>query len=425
MRVRSQVFAANTIRYMRRFVRVVLLVAAVTGAPSALAAGNSVSASTFKELTSIQEKISANQTAAALQDLKALHAKVEKDSLDEALVLQMLGYTEMGNNNYANAIDYLKRSLALNKLPENVKYNVGYMVAQLYAAQEKYQEALIFAEAWFKTLASPTPDQAIFMANIFAQTGDYAKAIPYVKQAINSGKEPRESWFQLYIACSFELKDYAQAAEALQAAIKQWPKKSEYWEQLASVYVLQGKDMKGLASLQLAWKMGVLEKESSIRSLVQLSVTKGVPEMGARLLESALGQQVVPRNEAWVDLLANAWLAARETTPAVTVFEELAGITGSGDPYVRIANIYVEQAKWKPAEQALRKALNAKLKEPGKAWLILGIVMTEQTQFDQGLEAFRKARAYAYSEKQAGSWLKYAEDLRRQHNWVTRNQSES
>jgi tetratricopeptide (TPR) repeat protein len=395
-------------------------------AANSWSASTSVSASTFKQLTSIQEQIAANKSTEAFNALKTLHAEVEQGSIDEALVLQMLGYTEMGRNNYAPAIDYLKRSLALNMLPENVKYNVGYMVAQLYAAQEKYDEALVFAEEWFKTIAAPTPEQAIFMANIFAQTEKYQQAIPYVKQAIAagvaSGKEPRESWYQLYIACSFELKDYNQAAEALQTAIKTWPQKPDYWEQLASVYVMQGKELKGLASLQLAWKLGVLQKESSIRSLVQLSVTQGVPEVGARLLDAALQKNAVPRNETYVDLLANAWIAARENTPAIAAFEELAKITGSGDPYVRIANIYVDQAKWKPAEQALRKALQSNVKEPGKAWLILGIVMTEQTQFDQGFDAFKKARAYAYTEKQAGSWLKYAEDLRRQHNWIKRSQ---
>ncbi len=413
-------------RQLWRATKISAFIAGLVLSANSWSASKSVSATTFKQLTSIQEQISANKTTEAFNALKSLHGEVEAGSIDEALVLQMLGYTEMGRNNYAQAIDYLKRSLALDMLPENVKYNVGYMVAQLYASLEKYDEALVFAEEWFKTIASPTPEQAIFMANIFAQTGKYQQALPYVKQAIaagvSSGKEPRESWYQLYIACSFELKDYVQAADALQTAIKTWPQKSEYWEQLASVYVMQGKELKGLASLQLAWKLGVLQKEASIRSMVQLSVTQGVPEVGARLLEAALQKNDVPRNETYLDLLANAWIAARESKQAIDAFEELAKVTNNGEAHVRIANIYMEQAKWKPAEQALRKALSGSLKEPGKAWLILGIVMTEQTQFDQGLDAFKKARAYAYTEKQAGSWLKYAEDLRRQHNWITRNQ---
>ena len=408
---------------LQRTVKFSLFIGGLLLAAYSWSAPNSVSSKTYKELTSIQEMISANQTDQAFTALKTLHSEVEKDSLDEALVLQMLGYTEMGRNNYQQAIDHLKRSLALNRLPENVKYNVGYMVAQLYAAQEKYDEALVFAEEWFKTLEAPTPDQAIFMANIFAQTGKYKLAIPYVKQAIESGKEPRESWYQLWIACNFELKDYPQAAEALKGALIKWPEKADYWEQLASVYVLMDNEIKGLATLQLAWKAGVLEKENSIRSMVQLAVTHGIPEHGARLLDSALQKEVLPRDKTYVDLLANAWLAARENTPAITAFEELAQLTKEGDPYLRIANIYIEKAEWKKAEAALRKALDMKLEEPGKAWLILGIAMTEQTRFDQGMDAFKKARAFAYTEKQANSWLKYAEDLRRQHNWIARNQS--
>ena len=412
-------FAKN----FQRIAKFSLFIGGLLLAAYSWSAPNSVSSKTYKELTSIQEMISANQTDQAFTALKTLHSEFEIDSLDESLVLQMLGYTEMGRNNYQQAIDHLKRSLALNRLPENVKYNVGYMVAQLYAAQEKYDEALVFAEEWFKTLEAPTPDQAIFMANIFAQTGKYKLAIPYVKQAIESGKEPRESWYQLWIACNFELKDYPQAAEALKGALIKWPEKADYWEQLASVYVLMDNEIKGLATLQLAWKAGVLEKENSIRSMVQLAVTHGIPEHGARLLDSALQKEVLPRDKTYVDLLANAWLAARENTPAITAFEELAQLTKEGDPYLRIANIYIEKAEWKKAEAALRKALDMKLEEPGKAWLILGIAMTEQTRFDQGMDAFKKARAFAYTEKQANSWLKYAEDLRRQHNWIARNQS--
>src|SRR5690606_32864425 len=139
--------------------------------------------------------------------------------------------------------------------------------------------------------------------------GKYKEAIPYAKQAIAASAEPRESWYQLLIASNFELKDYAQAAEALKDAISKWPEKADYWEQLASVYVLLGNERKGLATLRLAWESGVLKKENSIRSMVQLAITQGIPEHGARLLDRALQQEALPRDETYLDLLANAWLA--------------------------------------------------------------------------------------------------------------------
>ncbi|GIS18507.1 MAG: hypothetical protein CM15mP120_04230 [Pseudomonadota bacterium] len=48
------------------------------------------------------------------------------------------------------------------KLPESVKYNVGYMVAQLHAALGEYDQALSFAEEWFVTLEAPSPKTVYF-----------------------------------------------------------------------------------------------------------------------------------------------------------------------------------------------------------------------------------------------------------------------
>ena len=81
----------------------------------------------------------------AIGELESLLQEVQDDSLDQALTLQMLGYAEMSAERFDVAIRHLTASLALNKLPESVKYNVGYMVAQLYAALEQYDEALEFA----------------------------------------------------------------------------------------------------------------------------------------------------------------------------------------------------------------------------------------------------------------------------------------
>ncbi|TYK66713.1 tetratricopeptide repeat protein [Colwellia echini] len=389
----------------------------------AKAAADSVSSSTYKSLTEIQEQIGNNQLEEAYIELKALHQEVDIETIDEALVLQMLGYTEMSRNNYDEAIIYLKRSLSLGLLPESVKYNVGYMVAQLYAAQEKFTEALVFAKEWFTTIKEPTAAQYIFMANIFAQTQNYKDAIPYTEKAIAMTPEPKENWYQLLIASNFEVKQYSAAAAALSSAISYWPENSNYWEQLASVYMILEENTKGLATLQLAWKSGVLDKETSVKSMVQLAITQGIPEHAARLIVMAMEQNILPEDADYLATLANAWVAAKEYTPAITAFEKLAEVTEESEPYLNIANLYVEKAQWQPAELALNKALSGELEEPGKAWLVMGITMTEQKKFGEGLAAFRKARAFSYSEGQANNWLEYAADLQRQHNWITRNKA--
>ena len=82
------------------------------------------------------------------------------------------------------------------------------MVAQLYAALERYDEALDFAADWFVSLESPKPSQMMFMANIYAQTKRF-RMRSYAENAIEA--RPSESWYQLITSANFEIEDFPQA----------------------------------------------------------------------------------------------------------------------------------------------------------------------------------------------------------------------
>ena len=389
------------------------------------AGADSVTTKTYKELTEIQELMSSDGMDEAYTRLKTLLTEVEEDSLDLALTLQTIGYVEMSRENFPAAIDYLKQSLATERLPQNVVYNVGYMVAQLHAAQGQFEEALEFAEGWFKQLEAPKPSQTMFMANIYAQVKRYADSAPYAEQAIAAsiaaGEEPRESWYQLLTADYFELKRYPEAARTLLQLVDRWPEKGSYWEQLASVYMVQDMPPQALATLKIAFDNDTLDKESTIRSMIQLCVMQGVPEHGGRMLQKAMAAELVPVEEKYMEMLALAWVAAREYDRAVSAYTELAEQFESGDAWMKIANIHVDATEWKPAEKAAIKALDSDLEQPGKAWLILGIARVEQGKFESGRKALRKAQAFRKTERSAANWLNYAEDMKRQADWLASN----
>ncbi|MEM9624104.1 MAG: tetratricopeptide repeat protein [Pseudomonadota bacterium] len=381
------------------------------------AAADSVTTKTYNKLTEAQELMGEEDIAGAITILEELRGSVKEDSLDKALTLQMLGYARMSEEKFADAVVLLKQSLALDKLPEQVKYNVGYMVAQLHAALGEFDQALDFAAEWFTTLEDPTPSQMMFMANIYAQTKRYEEAIPYAEMAVAGATEPKESWYQLLTAAHFELKQYNEAATTLQRIIAQWPEQSSYWEQLASVYVVLEDEPRALATLKIAWLQGRLEKSSSIKSMVQLAVARGIPEQAARLIEAAFEADLLERDADHVKLLANAWVSAREYQPAVIAFSELAELEDSGEPLLRVANLHIEQGRWDQAEDTLRTAIDKGLPEPGKAWLLLGISLAEQQSYKESFAALRKARSFDATRRQATKWLGYAEDMRKQEAW--------
>ena len=215
MRTKSSVF----------FSKLLALIVLWLSLQSVISFADSVSTKTYRELTAIQELMSSSEDQtgnlkSAINRLESLLDNVSEESLDEALTLQTLGYALMADEQFEEAIIQLRKSLDTKKLPQNVTFNVGYMVAQLYAALGEFDNAMIFAKDWFAELETPNPNQYIFMANIYAQVKRYQESVPYAETAIKNSDKPRETWYQLLTANYFELRRYPDAAKVLLEVIE-------------------------------------------------------------------------------------------------------------------------------------------------------------------------------------------------------------
>jgi len=90
---------------------------------------------------------------------------------------------------------------------------------------------------------------------------------------------------------------------------------------------------------------------------------------------------------------------------------------------MKVANIHVDATDWADAEAAVAKALKYPLDEDdkGKAYLLLGIAKVEQGEFKSGKEALRKARTFKKTERGAANWMNYADEMKRQADWLAAN----
>ena len=416
MRTKSSVF----------FSRLLGLIVLLLSLQSVISFADSVSTKTYRELTAIQELMSSSEDQtgnlkSAISRLEILLDNVSEESLDEALTLQTLGYALMADEQFEEAIIQLRKSLDTKKLPQNVTFNVGYMVAQLYAALGEFDNAMIFDKDWFAELETPNPNQYIFMANIYAQVKRYQESVPYAETAIKNSDKPRETWYQLLTANYFELRRFPDAAKVLLEVIELWPEKTGYWEQLASVYMMMDNPSYALASLKVAFENDLIEKETTIKSLFQLAMIKEIPDHAARLVEKAMSNGILNRNEVYLDLIAQAWVSAREINNAVETYSELSKIVDHGEPLRKMANLQINSSQWQEAENNLQEALSRKLEKPGETWLLLGIAQSELGKFDSARTSLRKARAYQSVERSASSWLRYSQDMKRQAEWISNN----
>jgi tetratricopeptide (TPR) repeat protein len=116
-----------------------------------------------------------------------------------------------------------------------------------------------------------------------------------------------------------------------------------------------------------------------------------------------------PDGELW-ELLANAWLSAREYDRALDPLEEAARASGDGKLYVRLEQVHLEREEWKKAQAALRSGLSkGGLDDPSHVHLLLGISSFRQRQLDQATEHFTRAQQSEKSRRAATQWLRHVE----------------
>ena len=118
--------------------------------------------------------------------------------------------------------------------------------------------------------------------------------------------------------------------------------------------------------LRLAWLDERIEKESTLKSMAQLALSRGVPEHAAMILEAGFARRIIDRNASLVGLQARAWAAAKEYEEAIRVYRQLAKIEDSGEPLLKATRLYLEMEKWSDAELAILDAMQAGIEKSGE-----------------------------------------------------------
>ena len=309
---------------------------------------------------------------------------------------------------YSKAAEFLSKVLALDVLPSKQQQQALLNLGQMYMAMGKYAKAVKILQPVLKANPKLDAQMAILLANAYTQLKQYHKALPYVEQAIRMSKKPPESWYQLNLALLYELGRYSSAANILERLIVKSPEKKQYWMQLSSVYQQLKQYKKALAIRDLAFKKGLITKEKEILDLVNLYLYVDLPYKAAQLLQTEInGKRVKGTSKNW-ELLANAWTQAKEYKKATLALEKASHLNPKGVLFQQLGRIYVEQENWSSAIKALTKALQkGGLKNPGNAYLLLGMSYYELKKINKAKHAFIQAKKYKKTRKSAGQWLDY------------------
>lgn len=372
----------------------------------------------YEQLMVVQEQVEAKQYAQADTGLKALLAQEKLSPYEVAQIWNLTGYSYYLQERYPEAISAYDKVLAQPELPEALLLSTLKTKAQLQFTIEDYANALKTIEQLMAAVPEPAADVFMLQGQAYFQMGDYKRALPPIKQAVDmyreQGNTPRENWLLLLRVCYYELGDFKNMITTLEELIQYYPKDT-YLLTLAGAHSELGDTKKQLAIVEVLYEKGFLTTSAHIVNLANLYLLHETPIKAAVLLEKEIKAGRVEDNDRNLRLLSQAWYVARENEKSIPPLQRAAELSNDGELYVRLAQSHINLENWDEAAKALQQGLKlGGLTRRDTANVMLGMAMFNQKKFAAARTAFEAAMDDQRSRRTAQQWLAYVDsEIRR------------
>ncbi|MGK2926070.1 MAG: tetratricopeptide repeat protein [Lysobacterales bacterium] len=373
---------------------------------------------TWKQLNAIFEDVGEERYDEAYADLQKLIGRAGRDKYLQAILNQALAQVEWARGNFDPALRYFETAVELDTLPDQTHYALMYQIAQLYFMKDRFDEALDRLDLWFCTVPPEKVTSAAYVlkASIFAQKGDFPRALEAIDAAIAMDPDPREAWYQVKLGAHYELEQYPQAAATLEILIARWPDKKLYWTQLSQIYYKLKQEDRALAVTALAYRKNLLDKQTDLTYLSSLYSNADVPYKAAEVMEQGIRDGIVQPTQSHWTITADAWYAAEELDRALAAYEEAGKAAGDGDIDLRRGFILVDLERWPAALDALNQALEKgglDERKTGEAYLLRGMTHFNLDNLDSASADWGRAGRFERTRDAAQQWMNHLQEERR------------
>ena len=168
-----------------------------------------------------------------------------------------------------------------------------YVVAQVLFSQEKYREALTYAQRWLNTQEEPTAEGYMVVGQAHYMLKDYNKALPNVQKGIAKyvelGSVPKEGWLNLLSSIYRQKNDFRKMMPVVKQLVQHYPKKT-YLLTMAGIFNELDDQVKMTGMYQAMYDQGLLTTESELVTLASLSMSQDNPYHAAQIMKKGLDQ---------------------------------------------------------------------------------------------------------------------------------------
>jgi len=286
-----------------------------------------------------------------------------------------------------------------------------YQVAQVLFLQEKYREALQYAQRWFKTQEDPSADAYMLIGQAHYQLKQYNKALPMVQKGISKYEElgsiPKEGWLNLLSNIYREKKQFRKMLPPVKQLVQHYPKKN-YLLSLGYIYN-ELDDLDSMSALYVAmYDQGLLKSESELNTVSSLLMNLDNPFKASQVMDKGFKDGVFKKNLKNYRVYSQALYAAREYEKSLEPLSQAAKLSKDGKLNDQLGQAYINLNQWRNAESALKRAISkGKLRDLGQTTISLGLVQFELKRPQEALKTFNRALRYEKVASAAGNWIKY------------------
>ncbi|MAD48037.1 MAG: hypothetical protein CMQ53_01645 [Gammaproteobacteria bacterium] len=374
----------------------------------------------YWELTRVDTKIEEKKFDEAEKILRSLYKRNWRSrSYNKAVIARTYGFFLFQQERFDEAIEKLQVAYNEKALPLQEATSLVQALAQLYSTQGDIKAAkdllLNFIE-----LANKNPKPVPGMHNIYALVAliyaseqSYDIAYDYIKLAISLSSSFREDWYQLKFAIEYNKEDFNAAEGSAKALLLNKPEKKRYYVQLSAVYNILEKYDLSLATMEVSYMKGLMDKPDEFTTLASFYLYKRNPAMSAKVLEKAISDENIIFDNTNAKLLADSWLFAKERLKSLDVLEK----SISNDPddaklIKQYINIAFTAFEWDEVIVGIKKANEVGIKDDGKFALMKGIAYFEKRNLKNSEDSFIEASNSEKYSDQGEAWLEYLQALK-------------
>ncbi len=371
-----------------------------------------VSQTTGQRLAKIQIAIEEKDLGEALELIDGLLKRRGLNSYEVGMVHYHKAWLSFEQDDIPGAIRSYQAVLQQDGMPVSFEDSIRYSLAQLYFSIEEYRKSLELLDQWIKYQEAPSANAYIIKGQAHMQLDEYRQALAPVQSAIQIHKDAglaiSENWYQLLKIIYYEAEDIANVRDILELLVLKYPPKASTWLELASAYGALKDEPKQLATMEIAYSQGYLEKESYLVTLAQLYMYNEAPIKAAWVLEKALEDEAIEETEKNFDLYSQALVYAKEYEDAIAPLGEACNLSDEGELCVRLGYVYLERDNWTKAIESLKQGLDrGGVKRPDQARITLCTAYYNADRLQDALTSCREARKDPKSRKNATTWITF------------------